>query len=102
MHQTQRLFDYDNAIKNYEKITKINPKFANAYFNLGCHVSSYAKNYFQKSIANYEKAIFLNPNYADAYNNMGNTLKELGKLDEALKAYEKTLSLVPNHAFAYQ
>ena len=34
-------------------------------------------------------------------NNMGVTLKDQGKLDEAIEAYNKALSLKPDYAEAY-
>jgi len=43
----------------------------------------------------------LNPTYADGFNNLGVTLKEQGKLEEAIAAYNKALSLKPDYAEAY-
>ncbi|MDA9061736.1 sulfotransferase, partial [Planktomarina temperata] len=39
--------------------------------------------------------------YAEAYNNMGVTLKEQGKLEEAIEAYNKALAIKPDYAEAY-
>ena len=47
-----------------------------------------------------QKALSIKPDYADAYNNMGNTLKDQGKLEEAIQAYNKAISIKPDYAEA--
>ena len=42
----------------------------------------------------------LHPNYPDGFNNLGATLKDQGKLDEAIACYNKALSLKPEYAEA--
>ena len=40
----------------------------------------------------------MKPDYVEAHNNLGNTLKELGRLDEALASYTQTIALKPDLA----
>jgi len=48
----------------------------------------------------YNKALSLKPDDAKAYNNLGVTLKDQGKLDEAIVSYNKALALKPDYAGA--
>jgi tetratricopeptide (TPR) repeat protein len=43
----------------------------------------------------------LNPDYAEAHNNLGNTLKELGRLDEAEASYTQAIALKPEYPEAH-
>ena len=43
----------------------------------------------------------MNPDFAEAHNNLGNSLKEQGKLDEAVACYRRALELKPNYAEAH-
>ena len=49
----------------------------------------------EQASENFKKVTELNPNYADGFNNLGVSLKDQGKLDEAIEAYKKViLSLI--------
>ena len=41
------------------------------------------------------------PEFAEAYSNLGNSLKELGRLSEAIKSCEKAIQLSPDFNEAY-
>ena len=43
----------------------------------------------------------MQPDFALAHNNLGNTLKELGRLDEALSSYSQAIELQPDFALAH-
>jgi Flp pilus assembly protein TadD len=43
----------------------------------------------------------LKPDYAEAHNNLGNTLKELGRLDEAEAGYRQAIALKSDFAEAH-
>ena len=47
----------------------------------------------------YKQAVELKPNYVLAYN-LGNTLKELGRLEDAIKSYKQAIELKPGHLSA--
>lgn len=90
---------YDEAIECYEKILKINPNSATAYFNIAVMYDKLKSP--NNAIKNYKSATKIKSDYADAHNNMGSAFKELGDLDKALNAYQKATLIQPNHAFAY-
>ena len=43
----------------------------------------------------------MKPDYAEAHSNLGNTLKELGRLDEAVASYTQAIALKPEFAEAH-
>ena len=90
---------FDKAIICYEKILKINPNSARAYFNIAVMYDKIKSP--KNAIKSYKNATKIKSDYADAYNNMGSAYKELGDLDRALNAYQKATLIQPNHAFAY-
>eukprot|EP00122_Pirum_gemmata_P007474 Pgem_evm1s6861 len=46
----------------------------------------------------FNKAISINSQSPDTYSNLGNTLRELGRTEEAIEIYKKALQLNGNHA----
>ena len=87
------------ASEAFEKVTKLNPTYADGFNNLGVALQDQGK--LEEAIASYNKALSLKPDYAEAYNNMGNALKDQGKLEEAIASYNKALSIKPDYADAY-
>ena len=79
--------NYEDSIKNYSKAIKLNPKYFEAYNNIGVAHTSWRKT--NKAIECFDRAIQINPSYAEAYNNKGNALKEKGEYGLALESYEK-------------
>ena len=65
---------FEDSIKNYLKAIKLNPKYFEAYNNIGVAYTSWKK--IDKAIKSFDRAIQINPSYAEAYNNKGNALKE--------------------------
>jgi len=49
----------------------------------------------------FRRAVELTPNDAETHNNLGATLKDLGKLDEAVASYRRALKINPNFAEAH-
>ena len=47
------------------------------------------------------RAIQIKPDYAEAHSNLGNSLKDQGKLEEAIACYERALALNPEYFDAY-
>jgi protein O-GlcNAc transferase len=46
-----------------------------------------------QAVTAYQRAIRLQPNFPEAYNNLGNTLRELGRADEAIACYTACIQL---------
>ncbi len=48
-----------------------------------------------EAAASFLKAVAIKPDFAEAHSNLGNTLKELGRTDEALGSYRRALDIDP-------
>ncbi len=85
--------DFEKAIMHYKTAIKINPNFANPYFNLG---NVYLKkNNIDLAIAYYNKTIAKDPYHFDAHYNLAIIYSRLGNKEKALKAAEIALTLDP-------
>ncbi|MDQ7085689.1 MAG: tetratricopeptide repeat protein [Sulfurovum sp.] len=60
--------EYDKAIASYEKAIEINPKYDEAYCNMGN--AYHHKKEYDKAIASYQKYLQINPNNSLAYSNL--------------------------------
>jgi len=79
----QEAGNYKDASKSYEKAVKADPKYAEAWSNLGY---TYRKRgHFDKAVKAYKKAINLDPNLAEAHEYLGEAYAEMGKFELAEK-----------------
>ena len=90
---------YKEAITDYNKAIKFNPRYAEVYSNLG--VANNALGNYKEAIKDYNKAIELNSQFSEAYYNRGNVNDALGNYKEAIKDYTKAIELNPQDAEAY-
>ena len=90
---------YDQAITEFTKAIKLEPKLAEVYYNRG--VAYDEKGQDNQAISEYTKAIELNPKFAWAYYNRGNAYEEKGHYDQAIADYTKAIELNPRDAYAY-
>ena len=65
---------YDDAIIHFSFAVAINPKFSQAYNNLGLAYKS-LENDFEAG-KNFDKALAINPGYAEAANHRGGIFSE--------------------------
>jgi len=86
--------DYKKSELYFRRAIELDPKFPNAYNNLGIVLSS--TNRGDEAIKSFKKAIELDPNYANAYNNLGWLYANNGEFDNAIKMLEKAISVNPN------
>ena len=93
------LMQFDDAIDSYKNALKINPHFAEAYYNMG--IAQKGTGDLEEAIESYKQALKIKPNYVEAYYNMGNLLKDKGDLEEAIESYKQALKIKPDHAEAY-
>ena len=89
----------DVAIESYKLALKINPRYAEAYNNMGIALNN--KGDPNAAINSYDKALNIKPDYAEAYNNKGIALKDKGDLDAAIDSYGQALKIKPDYAGAY-
>lgn len=81
----------DQAIDNYSKAIKINPKLGKAYNNRG--VAYIWKKKFDLAIEDFSKAIELDPRNGKAYNNRAIVYSYQGETGRALQDLKKAKSL---------
>ena len=87
------------TIAEYDKVIRLDPKFAKAYINRG---NAYQKNDdYDKAFADYDEAIRLDPKDALAYNNRGRAYESKGDYEKAIADYDEAIRLDPKDAPAY-
>jgi len=91
--------EFDLARKYFTQSIELDPKFSDAYVNLG-DLSSALKR-FDDALIYYKKAIELTPIDASTYAKLGMIFSELDRLDDALMSYDKAILLKPDYADAY-
>jgi tetratricopeptide (TPR) repeat protein len=91
---------YDEATKAYDEAIRLNPNYAEAYYNKGNNLGLHQRKY-DEALKAFDKAIQLNPNYAKAWYRKGLALSMQGKSDKAIKAYDEAIRLNPNYADAW-
>ena len=89
----------DVAIANYKKAIKIQPDYAEAYFNMGSVFQE--KGNLEKAIKSYNRALAIQPDYYEALYNIGLSFHGQGQCEKAIDAYNKALSLRPDQAETY-
>ncbi|MGB5007397.1 MAG: VWA domain-containing protein [Ferruginibacter sp.] len=95
--------EYDNAIKNYQQATGINPANPAAQFNLGNALYKNQKS--EEALQAYENALSnttSNTDKAKAFYNKGVVLQHNKKLPECIDAYKNALKLDPSDEDARQ
>ena len=81
----------DEAIKNYKKAVFVEPKFAEAWVNLG---NAYGlKTEYNNALSAFDKAIAIDPAYGKALYGKAITLRNLGNLEEAMEIANTILRL---------
>jgi tetratricopeptide (TPR) repeat protein len=103
------------AIEDYTHAIKLNPEYADAYYNRACMYEKIGEKllaekdrrmYFDvlaclASSNDYTQAVNLNPNHANAYYDLGLAYYKQGNLTQAIEDYNKAIELNPNLAEAY-
>jgi len=86
----------DDARKYFERATKVNKRFSDAYNNLGA--TYYAEKQYKKAISQYQRSLSLQPNVASVYTNVGYAYFAQKQLPKAMEAFHKALTIDP-HVF---
>ena len=91
---------HDAGEKIFDKICKLKPDYAKAWFNKGVALGKLGKP--DEEIKCFNEAIKLNPNDAEAWLSKGVALGKLGKPDEEIKCFNEAINVNPNLAEAYR
>jgi tetratricopeptide (TPR) repeat protein len=83
----------DEALKCYQKATKVDPRYADAQNNIGTVL--YEKKKFSKAIRAYKKAINLRTDFAPFYLNLGYAYFGQKDFEDSIAAFRKALALDP-------
>ena len=95
----QSVGDTANALKTYRELISIDPKFANAYYNIG-FILFELKNNPKDAVPYFLQAAAAKPGYVEAIYMSGLCNERLGNKELALKDYTSALKLDPNFALA--
>lgn len=88
--------DRSQAREMYHRACTLDPKLAEAWFNLA--ELDQSSDRVEQAIAHYQKALAINPIITAAYNNMGNALRDLKRYAEAVAAFNQVVTLEPDLA----
>jgi tetratricopeptide (TPR) repeat protein len=86
----------EEARKYFDRATKVNRRFSDAYNNLGA--SYYAEKQYKKAISMYQRSLSLKPDVASVYTNIGYAYFAQKQLPKAMEAFHRALELDP-HVF---
>jgi tetratricopeptide (TPR) repeat protein len=86
------------AVDDYRAAVRLNPDFADAWFNLGNALSSL---HDERAISAYDEVVRIDPTYEFAFFNRGNAYADKGSLDLAIADYSSVLKLDPLYANAF-
>lgn len=89
----------DRAIKEFEKILKMDPSDEDALFNLGFIFSDMRQ--YKNAYALFKKLINTNPKHVEAYNSLGLLFARQGKYSDSLTVYQKGIENNPDAALLY-
>ena len=92
----QEAGQYENALKTYNSLAKIDTTFRNAPYNMGYIYLVYLKD-FKKAVSYFTEALHKDPGYFEAYYNRGYAFELEGQFENAYKDYQKTLSIKTNY-----
>ena len=86
--------NFDEGVKLFEYIIKINPKDSNGYYNLGVLLQKQTK--FAKALSCYQKVLEFDEKNINALYNMGNILIDFKEFGNAVQYFERVIQEQPN------
>jgi len=91
---------YDQAMADYNEAIRLDPNFADAYFERG-RTWYYGFGSARRAIGDYSEAIRLNPDHADAYFFRAYAWRLLDDIDRAITDMTEVIRIEPTNVEAY-
>jgi tetratricopeptide (TPR) repeat protein len=93
--------DWENATAAFNRAVSLDPRYAEALFNLGEVYLSLAlknsnQNLVEKSTESFKKSIEMDSEYANPYFSLGKIYRQTDNLDGAIHCWEKAIEIQPN------
>ncbi len=98
MASAARISATPKALVDFDAVIRLNPNYANAWFNRG--QLKYDQNDVTGALEDYNQAIQLQSNDASFFNSRGHANYRLGQLREALADYNRAVQLNPEDAIS--
>ena len=95
-----RLQQYDLAINSFQKALKIQPKYVDAYNNLGILFKDQRD--LESATECYRNALEIKPDHAEAHYNLGAVSEIQNDLEGAIRSYQKALEIKPDLVYVYK
>ena len=89
----------DDAIRQFQEVTRLKPNDADAYNNLGNALGKSGR--IGEAISQYHEALRLKPDNASAYYSLGTALDAEGQTDEAIRQYQEAIRFKPDDVPAH-
>ena len=83
----QRAGRLEEAIRAYRQAMSLNPRYADAYTNLG-HTYKDLGSRLEPAEEAYRRVLQIHPDHADTYNHLGVVLKERSLFEQASDSYQ--------------
>ncbi len=84
------------AMTDFDRVTELNPDYANAWFNRGR--LKFDQGDFAGAMQDYSRAIQIQPSDSGFYTSRANALYRLGRAREALSDYNRAVQISPSDA----
>jgi tetratricopeptide (TPR) repeat protein len=86
----------DDARKSFDRATKIDRRFSDAYNNMGA--TYFAEKQYKRAISQYQRSLSLKPDVASVYTNIGYAYFAEKQIPKAMEAFHRALEIDP-HVF---
>ena len=90
---------YEQAITDFTKVIKLDPKYPNVYLYRGISYASIGK--YEQAIVDFTEMIKINPELLSGYYYRGLSYNYLGKYEKAIADYTDAIKINPKYAEAY-